>query len=367
MKRTLLTISGIVAADTATQVAHGTRPRADYLELAQALQADVLDYAQARNSSGWFGRLLERVCGANLLLAWVCFRQRACYDIIFTDGEQVGIPFALMCKLRGLQSNRRPRHVMIAHILSVKKKMLFFDIFKIQSQIDLFFVYSTWQKRFIETRWHLPPNQVVFTPFMVDTRFFAPEQVVARVNERPHICAVGLEARDYPTLLQAVHGLDLDVTIAAASPWSKRSDTTEGETIPENVRVSRFTQFELRQLYADCQFMVMPLDNVNFQAGVTAILEAMAMSRAVICSRTTGQTDVIVDGETGLYVPPGDPQALQAAIEYLLANPEEATRMGQAGRRRVEQLMNLDCYTERLSRLVLMASVPVRQRSGEAF
>src|SRR5205823_8678819 len=134
--------------------------------------------------------------------------------------------------------------------------------------------------------------------------------VTARQSDRPHICAVGLEARDYPTLIQAVSGLDLEVTIAAASPWSKRSDTTEGEAIPENVRVSRFTQFDLRQLYADCQFMVMPLYDVNFQAGVTAILEAMAMSRAVICSRTPGQTDVIVDGETGLYVPTSDPQAL---------------------------------------------------------
>jgi glycosyltransferase involved in cell wall biosynthesis len=256
---------------------------------------------------------------------------------------------------------------MITHILSVKKKMLFFDIFKIQSHIDIFFVYSTWQKRFIETRWHLSPDRVVFTPFMVDTRFFAPEQVTARQSDRPHICAVGLEARDYPTLLQAVRGLDLEVTIAAASPWSKRSDTTEGETIPEHVRVSRFTQLELRQLYADCQFMVMPLYDVNFQAGVTAILEAMAMSRAVVCSRTPGQTDVVVDGETGLYVPPADPQALRAAIEYLIAHPEDAARMGQAGRRRVEQMMNLDCYTERLGRVALMASAPASGRSEEAF
>jgi len=76
------------------------------------------------------------------------------------------------------------------------------------------------------------------------------------------------------------------------------------------------------------------------------------MGRAVICTRTPGQTDVIVEGETGLYVPPGDAHALAAAITYLLANPREAERMGQAGRRLVEQSMSLDCYVERLRAVV---------------
>jgi glycosyltransferase involved in cell wall biosynthesis len=81
---------------------------------------------------------------------------------------------------------------------------------------------------------------------------------------------------------------------------------------------------------------------------VTAILEAMAMGKAVICSRTRGQSDVVVDGETGLYVPPGDAATLRAAIQRLIASPEEAARMGRAGRRRVEELMSLERYAERI-------------------
>jgi glycosyltransferase involved in cell wall biosynthesis len=347
MADVLLTVSGVVAPDVAEQVARGIRPRADYRELANAFGADVIDYAEARRSAGWFGRLLERAGGPDLALAWVCFRRRGRYRAIFTDGEQIGVPLAWFSKFVGA-GTRGPRHLMIVHILSVKKKMLFFDRFGVQSHIDRFFVYSTWQKRFIESRWRIAPERVVFTPFMVDTRFFAPEQVTPNRDSTPLICSVGLEARDYPTLLAAVRGLDARVTIAAASPWSKRADSTRDQEIPENVTVRRFSQFELRQLYADSRFMVMPLHSVDFQAGVTAILEAMAMGRAVICTRTPGQTDVIVDGETGLYVPPGDAQALRAAIERLLADPQEAERMGQAGRRLVEQSMSLDCYIERL-------------------
>ena len=351
MARVLLTVSGVVAPDLAEQVARGARPRADYHELANAFDADLIDYAAARRSSGWFGSLLERAGGPDLMLAWACFKHRSSYRAIFTDGEQIGVPLAWFSKFIGAGA-AGPRHLMVVHILSVKKKMLFFDRFGVQSHIDRFVVYSTWQKRFIESRWRIAPERVVFTPFMVDTRFFSPEQVTPKPSDTPLVCSVGLEARDYPTLLAAVRDLDVRVTIAAASPWSKRADSTQDQAIPENVTVRRFSQFDLRQLYADSRFMVMPLHNVEFQAGVTAILEAMAMGRAVICTRTPGQTDVIVDGETGLYVPPGDPQALAAAIEYYLANPRVAERMGQAGRRLVEQSMSLDRYVERLRDVV---------------
>ena len=111
----------------------------------------------------------------------------------------------------------------------------------------------------------------------------------------------------------------------------------------------KFTQYELRQLYADSCFMVMPLENVNFQAGVTAILECLAMGKAVICSRVPGQTDVVVEGENGRYVPPGDPSTLGTEIRRLLSRPEEAARMGANGRKLVECQMNLDLYVQKLA------------------
>jgi len=67
------------------------------------------------------------------------------------------------------------------------------------------------------------------------------------------------------------------------------------------------------------------------------VIEAMAAGRPVIASRTGGLPDIVVDGETGLLVPPGDPDALRQALERLLADRELRERMGQAGRRRVTE------------------------------
>jgi glycosyltransferase involved in cell wall biosynthesis len=357
MNPVLLTVSGTIQPDIEAKIAAGQRPVADYIAMAKRFNADLIDFARARQTAGWFGRLLEKILGPAMMLVWVCFRLRKQYRLIFTDGEQIGIPLAFLLKF--LNFGPRPKHFMIGHILSVDKKMFFFDWFGVQSRIDRFFVYSTYQKTFIESRWKVPAERVIVTPFMVDHQFFKPELArsgnpLGLKDGRPIICSVGLEFRDYATLIQAVKGLDVKVVIAAASPWSKRQDKTQQMQIPENIIVKKFTQFDLRDLYAASEFMVMPLYPVKFQAGVTAILEAMAMEKAVICSRTPGQTDVIVEGKNGLYVPPEDVDALRQAISGLLKEPQRAQCYGEAGRQTVLESMSLEKYVERLVKYVEM-------------
>ncbi len=354
MNPVLLTISGVIDPDVEGQIARGERPEADYIAMARDFGADLLDYDDARRRGGRFGQFLEKIGGKNVMMAWACFKLRNQYQLIFTDGEQIGLPFAFFLKFMNI--GKRPHHLMIVHILSVGKKMILLDWFRLQSHIDIFFAYATWQKKFIEERWNVPPDRSVFTPFMVDSDFFAPEQATNTLElslpDQPIICSVGMEFRDYPTLIEAVRGLDVQIVIAAGSPWSKREDSTADQEIPDNVLVRRFTQFELRDLYAMSAFMVMPLYDVNFQAGITALLEAMSMSKAVICSRTPGQTDAVVEGETGIYVPPENAKALREEIVKLLDKPDEAERMGGNGRSRITTQMNLAHYVAGLNKFV---------------
>lgn len=345
-KRVVLTVSGVIAADIREQIASGKRPRADYLELARSFNADILDYAAARTIAGRTGALLEKFGGPNLVLAYACWKVRKDCGAIVTDGEQVGLPLAALLKFT---PGARPRHLMIVHVISEPKKTVFLDWLGVQSAIDRFITYSRWQQRFIEERWKLSRDRVLWTPFMVDHEFFAPDRVTPNSSARPQVCAVGLERRDYETLLRAVEDLDVHVVIAAASPWAKHAEGVATPNIPGNVTVRKFTQYELRQLYADSSFMVMPLQDVKFQAGVTAILECMAMGKALICSRVPGQTDVVVEGENGRYVPSGDAVTLRTEITRLLSHPEESARLGANGRKRVENEMNLDLYAQRLA------------------
>ena len=66
------------------------------------------------------------------------------------------------------------------------------------------------------------------------------------------------------------------------------------------------------------------------------VIEAMSMGRPVIASRIGGLSDVIIDGENGFLVPPGDAVALKQAMERLLEDTELRARMGQGALRRAQ-------------------------------
>jgi starch synthase len=76
-------------------------------------------------------------------------------------------------------------------------------------------------------------------------------------------------------------------------------------------------------------------------------LEAMACGTPVVASRVGGIPEVVVDGETGWLVEPGDATALGQALREALADPERARRMGEAGRRRVEAHFSWDRIADR--------------------
>jgi glycosyltransferase involved in cell wall biosynthesis len=75
-----------------------------------------------------------------------------------------------------------------------------------------------------------------------------------------------------------------------------------------------------------------------------SILEAMAAGLPVVASSVGGVPEAVVDGETGLLVPPGDPSSLAAALEQLLGDAELRRRLGQAGRSRVQESFDLASF-----------------------
>ncbi|MEM9773079.1 MAG: glycosyltransferase family 4 protein [Chloroflexota bacterium] len=356
----LLTVSGVIPPNILAEIADGKRPRTDYIEMSNGFGADLIDYSKAIAKAGPIGKVIKRIGGNNALLAWHCFRMRKRYKTIFTDGEQIGLPYALYMRLFGWADKDRPDHLMITHLISTKSKMWLTGFFKLHRFIDLFLCYSTRQQEIICETWQLPKERAPFTPFMVDQNFFSPEDTkqqpdIVGITDslEPYICAVGLEFRDYPTLMEAVKDLEINVVIAAGSPWSKRDDQTNEAEIPRNVLVKRFTQWELRKLYEKSEFFVMPLLENDFQAGITAMLEAMSMEKAQICTSTKGQIDVVVDQENGIYVKPNDPAGLRQAILDLMSHPEKSLKMGKNGRQLIENYMNLDLYVKRLNSFIL--------------
>ena len=82
-----------------------------------------------------------------------------------------------------------------------------------------------------------------------------------------------------------------------------------------------------------------------------SLLEAMAAGCPVVATRVGGNPEVVVEGETGLLVPPKNARALADAVLRLLRDRELARRFGEAGRRRVESQFTLEQMVHRLEDL----------------
>ena len=84
------------------------------------------------------------------------------------------------------------------------------------------------------------------------------------------------------------------------------------------------------------------------EVSVLAIMESMAASKPVIASKVGGIPEVVAHGESGLLVPPGNPSALATALTDLLRNPWLRHKMGEAGRRLVEENFNASVAARRM-------------------
>ena len=86
-------------------------------------------------------------------------------------------------------------------------------------------------------------------------------------------------------------------------------------------------------------------------------LQAAQVGRPVIASRVDGLLEVVVDGETGLLVPPGDPGALSEAIATLIRDPRRASAIGQRAERHAREAFPWDRHVDAYERLLRRAAV----------
>jgi alpha-maltose-1-phosphate synthase len=164
-------------------------------------------------------------------------------------------------------------------------------------------------------------------------------------TSKPSVVFVGRITRQkgVPVLLRAAAHLDPDVqlVLCAGAPDTPELGA-EVAGLVEELRKTRsgviwlsgmLSKREVIQLLSHstlfaCPSVYEPLGIVN--------LEAMACGTAVVASKVGGIPEVVADGETGLLVPPDDPDALAESINALTRDRDRAKAMGTAGRERAQ-------------------------------
>ena len=331
------------------ETGNGERPKTDFEELSIALGGATVLYPPT-NRAGFVGRLEARAA-SDLRHAGTAFLQRGSCSGFVSLSEKVGVPLALLLGARG-----GVPHVMVAHNLTSDRKRRLQRQTGYLRRFDRIVVLCREQEHYLLEEARLPAERVRFIPDKVDHRFWNPARGEAVVSGMlPIILSVGRERRDYPTLLAAARTLpEFRFVVVSSSPWSRGDGPAAGADLPGNVEVVNGVSWTaLRNLYAESSVVVVPLmAATRYAAGVNAVLEAMAMAKPLIVSRTPGIADYIDDGVTGRFVTAADPCALASAISEMAGDLDTARVEGRAARRVVEDGRNLDGYVSALAQIV---------------
>lgn len=315
-------------------------PRKEFVEIALALDADLTSYTSAAARRGrWFERLFQSrpAWGSAADMALRINRYRR----VYVTGEEVGFRLALFLAMRGCDG----RIVCVVHNLTPTWTRILRYIGH-RPFAALITVCSSQRQALIAAG--LPPEKVINVYNWIDDKFFSPEY---GSNETTFV-ASGAENRDYATLQAAAARVDSDVLVFGHG--FHVSDIAEGtgdRDRPKNYRLMPRVPFEeLRRYYANARTIVVPVNDVPYAAGVTGLVEAFAMGKAVIVSRSRGIIDYL-DRDLGYVVDVGDKEALAAAMrEAERRNDLKST--GDGNRKWAVENCALDRYVARIANIM---------------
>jgi glycosyltransferase involved in cell wall biosynthesis len=180
-------------------------------------------------------------------------------------------------------------------------------------------------------------QKVIWYLYGVDTIFFRPRE--ERTSD--YMLAVGNAFRDDELLIKCVEVTGKKLVRVTQekhirdfylSHLREKPSLTEKIELIHNVRDDA-----VRQLYSRADFVVLLLSAENENAGLSVLLEAMAMGKAVIVTKGLTSYGVVEDGKNAILVNEGDLQSAVNAIGRLSRNEENKRRLGANARRYIEQ------------------------------
>jgi glycosyltransferase involved in cell wall biosynthesis len=190
-------------------------------------------------------------------------------------------------------------------------------------RINKFVVFSKMEQHLYSEYFSVPMSRFEFTRWGV-----RPAVTNEMEKSGGYVCAIGGNARDYASLLNA----------AASTPeigyvLVVRPENLKGLKPPPNVRVfENLSSPKTMDILAQSRFMVLPLRDTGVACGHVTIVAAMHLGKASIVSSTPGVADYIENSVTAVAVLPHDVHELQTAIISLWNDDERREKISKSAK-----------------------------------
>lgn len=164
----------------------------------------------------------------------------------------------------------------------------------------------------------------------------------------PSFIATGKEQRDQPTLIEAFNRTGRHLVLYIGINPNPNVPNPNLEAVErcapadniDVVKICGLLPYEIAREVAKADCVVICCHRTRYTAGLTTVVEALALGLPVICSRNP---QIPVDFDRlgcGISVEYGDVEGWQRAVEYIATHPDEARLMGERGRALAEQMFN---------------------------
>lgn len=189
-------------------------------------------------------------------------------------------------------------------------------------------------------------DRIQFIPLGTDTEFYKPDPFIP---EDGGVLTVGKDPfRDYRILFGIFKEINIPLTVI-----TRPEHIDPLLPLSENIRTkSAVPPMELLDEYSHSKIFILSLSTkggLNEAVGCSTLVEAMAMGKAIIATRTFTMESYITDGENGILVPEGDSGAMKKAILDLWDDEAKRKRLGEAARRFVVKNCDSEIFTASLA------------------
>jgi len=266
-------------------------------------------------------------------------------DVVLSTVDTVGIPAALLGQARVL---RRPLVYvsigLLERIRQLRNEAARRSYRRAIGRSAAVIAYGHAEAEALR-EWLGDETPVRFVPFGVDTEYFRPTDETPDVD----VLSVGNDPRrDYALLASVARRLpDRRFDVVAS-----REQVRALAGAAANVTAASDVPFpEMRARFARARVVALPVRDNLYSGATTTLLQAMAMGKPVVVSRTAAIADGygFEDGVDCRLVPPGDEEAFAAAVERLLGSPVEAAALGTRAREAAVQRLGWERYVDALA------------------
>ena len=260
---------------------------------------------------------------------WRLFRGRRHYDVILTMGIRESMAYGLLCALLGVEPKQIMTEVFIdqpqpGRLLWRLKTRLYRWVARRAIGI---ITNSSEEVHSNATRFGMSEERLRFVPLNATIRPENPPE-----SEPPFILSAGRTLRDYELIVRAARKIAHPIVVICGP------GDLQNMAIPDHVTVLRDLD---RSVYLDhlrrCAVVALPLLQTERSTGQVVMLEAMAMGKPVITTRSPGTIDYVRNEENGFLIDYGDSALLIQRCRELLDAPAMRRRIGAEAREDVRR------------------------------